>query len=391
MRITIFGDTMCTKMYMDKFDCIDDKEYIKSFSEIKDVVEFSDYVILNLETPIAGEENGYVKERYSFNAPNEFATAIKTMGVDMVLCANNHILDRGIDGLLATIKNLKACGLNYLGIHEHKEDSYKIINVAGINIGLINFTYGTNAFANNNYLNKKQHFMIDLLQKQELNNRFMRKLWNSSNKYANKIKSVAKRLNIGQFSVNVYERRESDYYEKRHFIRSIKNCKKAGADYVIILPHIGGQYSEKPTKYTEQICDLAIKYGADVVVANHEHVIHPVNKSYLNDGKMIAYSIGNFFGVNGVICEPYDKKSEYSMAVHIDIDEGENIQYLFSLYKTIESDNILKVVSLYDLINTTNDDKEKESIKKDNDYLVNLILGTNNECIELKRLYEIKV
>ena len=165
MRITIFGDTMFADSYMDSFSCISADEYIKSFCEVKGVIDSSDYVILNLETPVAGEENGYVEELYSFNAPTEFAMAIKNIGVDMVLCANNHILDRGIDGLLATAKNLKACNLSFIGIHEKKEPSYKIVNIEGLKVGFLNFTYGTNAFSNGNYLTNNQQYMVDLLQK----------------------------------------------------------------------------------------------------------------------------------------------------------------------------------------------------------------------------------
>jgi len=385
MRITVFGDAMYKREYDALLPTKSPAAIFASFADLADVFSASDFNIVNLETPVAGEESGYVAEQFSFNAPLAFAQSVKKLGADMVLCANNHCLDRGVQGLLNTVKNLKEIGLDYIGIRDKKEPAHKIVEVKGIRVGFVNFTYGTNAFSNGQYLNRSAGYMVDLLQKQELHNKLVRKIYYARKRPWSLARGVAKRLHIGQMDVLPYARRESDFFEKRRFVKAIRDCKKSGADYVVVLPHIGDQYGSAPSAYTKEICDLAIRSGADAVVANHEHLIHPAKAE---NGKCIAYSLGNFFGVAGVLCAPYDKKSEYSMAVHLDFEKGKAPAYAFSLYKTICEDNVLKTVSLYDLIQSTTDENEKQRLVDDNAYFVNYISGMDG-AVELKREYGI--
>lgn len=322
---------------------------------------------------------------YSFNAPVEFAKAIKNVGADMVMCANNHCLDRDCSGLMSTIKNLDDCGLIHIGTHVKKEKQYKIVDIDGFKIGFLNFTYGTNAFSNNVRLKHRDYCKVDMLQKQELHNRVIRKIWFSQNKYAFYLKLIAKKLGIGQFDVMPYERQEGGWFLKRRFIKAIKECRKR-ADYVIVLPHIGGQYNEVPSEYTKEICNASIKAGADAVIANHEHVVHPIDKQYLSSGRIVAYSIGNFFGVNGSITEPFDKMSEYSIAVHIDIERDKEPKYSFSIYKTIVDSDELKTVPLYDLIDKSAG-TEKDKLIQDNGKIFKNVTGF--ECTDVKEFYKI--
>lgn len=73
--------------------------YDRIFEKVAYVLKDSDYVVGNLETPIAGEELEYTKEPTVFNTPLAFAQSIKKAGFDFVSIANNHCLDRGVIGL----------------------------------------------------------------------------------------------------------------------------------------------------------------------------------------------------------------------------------------------------------------------------------------------------
>ena len=88
--------------------CYSNKGYnFKSVFEVtKKLFNNSDYVIGNLETVFAGEEAGYTNSLYSFNTPDEFLDALKESGIDLFLTANNHCLDRGIEGLRRTVHEL---------------------------------------------------------------------------------------------------------------------------------------------------------------------------------------------------------------------------------------------------------------------------------------------
>lgn len=46
--------------------------FLEIFSDIKEYLSESDYVVGNLETPIAGSDLGYSNKKVNFNTPEEF-------------------------------------------------------------------------------------------------------------------------------------------------------------------------------------------------------------------------------------------------------------------------------------------------------------------------------
>ena len=64
--------------------------YSDCFTYVEPIISQADLAIANLETTLAGEPyTGYP----SFSAPDEWLTAIKETGFDIILTANNHCLD----------------------------------------------------------------------------------------------------------------------------------------------------------------------------------------------------------------------------------------------------------------------------------------------------------
>jgi len=98
IKITFAGDIMCDHLEILSYRTdTGGYDFSEVFKECKDYFFSSDYVVGNLETPIA--KAGYSEKLYSFNSPVEFAEAIKANGFSMVTTANNHCLDRGVSGL----------------------------------------------------------------------------------------------------------------------------------------------------------------------------------------------------------------------------------------------------------------------------------------------------
>ena len=69
-----------------------------------------DYLVGNLETPVAGEELRYTHERYCFNTPDGILDSLKETGFDMLTLANNHCMDRGEEGILNTLESCRRYG-----------------------------------------------------------------------------------------------------------------------------------------------------------------------------------------------------------------------------------------------------------------------------------------
>ena len=69
-KVTIIGDIMVEPPFMQQVEKDGAYDFKPSFAPLKSVLAESDYVIGNLETPLAGEESGYTRELVSFNSPD---------------------------------------------------------------------------------------------------------------------------------------------------------------------------------------------------------------------------------------------------------------------------------------------------------------------------------
>lgn len=393
MKITLLGDALLCQDQLIAYTGNNGYDFNMAFEKLKPITESSDFVVVNLETPIAGKDMEFTNEKYCFNSPIEFAEALRQVGVDMVTTANNHCLDRGVIGLKKTIDNLDRCGLLHIGTHSKEEESFVIKEIDGIKVGFLAFTYGTNAFSNNNYLEKNQYYMVDLLQEQELSNVFIRKMYTSANIFFRAFRKVARLMGKGQFSIPVYERREKSTRTLKHYMNTIEKCKKAGAEYIISCLHIGGQYNSEPLEYTKEICELSLKLGVNAVIANHEHVIHGISKN-CNPNQFCIYSLGNLLASNGVTISPFDKNAEYSVGVCIDLQRNKEnaraieAKYSFCLFHSfLNKDNKVVCGSLFDTIQECSKENDRMRLLDINNELVNIVMGTKNLKYSLKSEY----
>lgn len=396
MKMTFLGDIM---LGMDQLECYRNKDKYDFYPAVASIAEEfkeSDIVVANLETPVAGEKLQYTFEPYSFNSPIDLPMALKRAGVTMVTTANNHCLDRGTDGLIQTIRSLNGCNLKMIGTHTKRENSYVIKEINGIKIGLLAYTYGTNAFHNGCYLEKDQKYMVDLLQRQELSNPFMRKIWLSKRRPIRYMRAVVKRLHIGQFDKQVYERREKSRKEMQNYRNAVTECRNEGADYIVVFLHVGGQYNDRPTTYTKKICRLSRQFGVNAVIANHEHVIHRIDMEHMSDTSFCIYSLGNFWSSAGVTIEPYDKLAQYSVAVTIDLDKEKSgkvkASYEFEIFcNRLNDDGRVVSEPLIDCITSCTDGDMKEKMMQDYIFLMNRICNTKGKIYLLQRRYTVKL
>lgn len=351
----------------------------------------SDYIVANLETPVAGEEAGYTSEPYSFNSPSALLYALKNAGVDMVQTANNHCLDRGVSGLNATVANIRSAGLAYLGTRDRPEDSFRIISLDGFRLGFLAATYGTNAFANHVYLRKDEEYKVDLLQRQELSGTLERILYGSFRFLpARVLRKGLRTLLPSLYATPVYERREPSEEQRAKLRDNIRNCRKAGAEFVFVCLHIGGQYNPIPSKYTQEMCRFCVDCGADAVIANHEHVIHPYQ--YIGEKKAFcAYSLGNFLSAAGTLSGPWDKLANYSMVCHVDLRRESGVlraSYQFELFCCYQ-DTQGRVIAepAFEVWKNSRTEDERARVETDCATLLLRIYGTKDAPRQIKRLY----
>ncbi|MBQ8605902.1 MAG: CapA family protein [Clostridia bacterium] len=329
-EITIVGDMLCSPRMTE----IANGNYSPLF-ERANKLKNCDYLIGNLETPIAGSELKYTYERYRFNTPIEFLDAIKACGFDMLTLANNHCMDRDETGLLNTIRNCKEKGFDVVGAYESKEERNKIFikDIDGIKVAFINYTYGTNAFAHKTFL--KNMYMVNLIQPEETKKGSIHLL----NDYEQIAEDVER----------IYLNKTDEYTEVKPYLeqleRDIKYAKE-NSDYVIMLLHCGGQYIEKVDPYSKFIVEKIKEYGADVVIGNHQHIIQSCD---LSDDYLRVYCLGNMLYDNRIKNEDfYFDSPSYNAVLHLELKKDKDgkikTNKCFSIYTTAFSDNGLPII-----------------------------------------------
>lgn len=104
------------------------KEMLYPFNKIGDILKHSDISFVNLETPLAMEDEcrviGY------FVSKPEFGMAMKKAGIDVVSVANNHVWDAEERGFLQTLENLEKANIKYTGGEEilTKRENLRYLN-----------------------------------------------------------------------------------------------------------------------------------------------------------------------------------------------------------------------------------------------------------------------
>ena len=169
IKLTFVGDIMCQReQNAAAWARHNDYIYDETFAAVAGLFKDSDYVIGNLETPIAGSLYGYTSEPSQFNTPETFLDALKFTGIDFLSTANNHCLDRGVNGLEQTLRNLQSKGFDYAGTYASREASEQIFikEINGIRIAFLSFTYGTNSEYYGEPLADNETWRVDLLKKQ---------------------------------------------------------------------------------------------------------------------------------------------------------------------------------------------------------------------------------
>ncbi len=351
LKISLIGDLMSNYLQIPLalkygYGCV--------FEHVYGEFDDCDLLIANLETPISKNDKLYASQKYSFCAPAEFVAAIKKLSKKTVLLtANNHCLDRGIDGLKETIRILDEEAILHTGTQIRKGNSYLEYELKGHSIAIFNYTYGTNAFLNHVLLKKTDSHYVNLLQPQEESEWLYRVVMKSRIITYRIITKIARKFNLFQVNAMPYERVSHNKKMERHYLTQIKDAKKK-SELVISCIHIGGQYNDVPSKYTIEVVNKSILSGADIVSANHEHVIHSIG---VKGSSFYNYALGNFVGTNGTIEDPYDKNADISLGINLYWNPKKNTKrYSYTLFICKAGNN--NMVQVYPMWKLAENDKD---------------------------------
>ncbi|MBQ3252276.1 MAG: CapA family protein [Oscillospiraceae bacterium] len=232
------------------------------FTYFKDYVSKADYAIGNLETTLAGSNNGYKYNGYPrFNCPDEVVDGVKNAGFDMLLTANNHAYDTSTTGLNRTVKVVREKGLDNLGTKADKnEPNFFVVERGGIKLGLACYTYETNQSADKKAPNGLPMKTADA----PLMNTF----------------------DYGNLDLLYKEVQESK-----------AQMDDQGVNAMILFIHWGNEYQTKQNSRQSEIAQKLCDLGVDVIIGGHPHVVQPVDlltsTTDENHKTVCLYSMGN--------------------------------------------------------------------------------------------------
>ena len=233
------------------------------FDYISDYTASADLMVGNLETTLAGLDNGYNYSGYpQFNCPDSVVDAMKAAGFDVVLTANNHSYDTRTVGLNRTLQVIRDRELSYLGTKlDTAEKDYIIADCNGIQIGLLCYTYDTGTSdpetiaLNGITLTKEDSKLVNSFDYNELD----------------------------VFYADVEENMAAMEHE--------------GAEAVMLYIHWGEEYQLQANSSQKAIAQKLCDLGVDVIVGGHPHVVQPVEllTSTTDESQktVCLYSMGN--------------------------------------------------------------------------------------------------
>ena len=224
VRVLVLGDLMMHTRQLG----YDSREFLRS---IEPLISEADLAIGGAEFTLAGPPyQGYP----TFSSPDSYAENLRAAGIDVLLAANNHILDHGSRGLRRTLEHLGEpwCGAG-ADSASYAAHNPLILRVRGIRLALVNFTYGTNLGSDRPWPK------VSRMKEEE----------------------VADQMG-----------------------------RASAADFILALPHWGIEYELRHCAQQEEWAGRLVEMGAGAIIGSHPHVVQ--DTTFIGEVPVV-YSLGN--------------------------------------------------------------------------------------------------
>lgn len=241
---------------------------------VAEVFADADLVVANQEGPVTGRGEPVPGKTCLRGAPGA-ARTLHDWGVDVVTLANNHVFDYGWEGFDDTRRALDEAGIAWLGAGRDLAEAVRplVREVGGVRLGLL-----------------------------------------------------AASAEAAQTRVAAEDSYGCAPLDDEALVRHVRNLQ-AETDAVIVLPHWG--YCEYELPHPSQVVLAArlLEAGATLVAGHHSHLVQGVTE---RDGRLVAYSLGNFFFRPVTGCGrtvPQGREAGQGMMLIVRLAEGRVVSY----------------------------------------------------------------
>lgn len=222
-------------------------DYSPCFRFVSPILQSANLSIANLEVTLPGKPpyTGYP----AFRSPDALATALRDAGFNMLVTANNHSNDAGLNGVLNTIKTIRQLGLYQTGTFldaNHRDALYPLLVLQdSFRLAFLNYTYDTNGIPTT------KPAIVNLIDEKTI--------W-----------------------------------------ADILAAQKLTPDFIVAIMHWGNEYQLDESSNQKDLAKKMLEWGVDLVIGAHPHVVQPIKRiAYLDSlgnsrEGTVAYSLGNF-------------------------------------------------------------------------------------------------
>ncbi|HLS06802.1 MAG TPA: CapA family protein [Bacillota bacterium] len=317
--------------------------------QLYDLIKKADVSFTNLEV-LPNDFQGYPAARSDgahFAAHSNVLDDLQKIGFNLFSCANNHSLDYGIEGLLATMEQLEKRDISYAGIGKNLTEARMPVyyETSGGTVAMLAATStffiedqagearpemrgrpGSNPLAFDveyqltaeqienlreidralGFAKHRQEF-IHLGFRTAVEDETIFPFEDTNLRVAN---TLAANFHLADEAKVHTKPNERDLQE---IIKWIKEARSR-SDVVMMSLHAHEQSisREHPAEYIETFARAVIDAGADIVVIHGPHLLRGME---IYEGKLIFYSLGNFIGHNELVYKlPEDSYKRFGVA-----------------------------------------------------------------------------
>lgn len=214
------------------------------FEKVNTYLSAATITTANQESMIGGTDIG-LSSYPQFNSPIEVGDALKGAGVDAIIMANNHTLDRGEAAIQNAIRYWEKNDMTYVGAYKDVEDQKEIRIIETeeeISVALLAYTYGTNGIPTPT----NKEYLVNLIDREKIAEEIAR--------------------------------------------------AKQEADVIVLNLHFGIEYERLPNEDQKELVQFAADQGVHAIIGHHPHVLQPATWVEGKEGNktLVVYSLGNF-------------------------------------------------------------------------------------------------
>lgn len=285
-------------------------DFTKHFANMADIFKAADLAVISQDTVLGGIELGATStETGIFNTAVELADGMADAGINVVLAANNHIMDEGSAGLntMMSYFSTKYPNSTLLGVNNSREakDEPVYVETNNIKIAMINYSYGSNQTAD---------------------------------------------LDASPYLLNQYD---------EDWLSDILKQAREEADFIIAFPFWGEQNSMDYTQEQERQAQFLADNGVDLIIGSYPHVVEPVKWITAENGDrtLVYYSLGNFQSIQNTVENMLGGQANVTISKE---EDGTHISdysldFVVTHYEQRESSEYYDIVTTYPLADYTSD------------------------------------